>query len=138
MVVSAIASTPHDSFPVMNDFPLLRTFHQDFRSHEEVNVDISIVSHGFNVVPLFWREHRKLPRFDKDHLIRLCTVFISVAEIFDRPMHNGKAWVTPLARSFIKMTFELFRQAQFVYSRKALSAYEYNSVGFAASFSLLR
>ena len=64
----------HDSFPVMNDFPLLRTFHQDFRSHEEVNVEISIVSHGFNVVPLFWREHRKLPHFDKDHLIRLCTV----------------------------------------------------------------
>ena len=32
----------------------------------------------------------------------------------------------------------IFRQAQFVYSRKALSAYEYNSVGFAASFSLLR
>lgn len=57
-------------------FLLLRTFHQDFRSHEEVNVEISIVSHGFNVVPLFLREHRKLPRFDKDHLIRLCTVFI--------------------------------------------------------------
>ena len=53
--------------------------------------------HGFNVVPLFWREHRKLPRFDKDHLIRLCTVFISVAEIFDRPMHNGKAWVNPIS-----------------------------------------
>ncbi|HBA7306222.1 TPA: transposase, partial [Escherichia coli] len=109
----------HDSFPVMNDFPLLRTFHQDFRSHEEVNVEISIVSHGFNVVPLFWREHRKLPRFDKDHLIRLCTVFISVAEIFDRPMHNGKAWVNPRARSFIKMTFEYSgRRSLFIPERR--------------------
>ncbi|EKW77830.1 transposase like domain protein, partial [Escherichia coli 97.1742] len=35
----------------MNDFPLLRTFHQDFRSHEEVNVEISIVSHGFTTYP---------------------------------------------------------------------------------------
>lgn len=51
----------HDSFPVMNDFPLLRAFHQDFRSNEEVNVEISIVSHGFNVVPLFWRNTANCP-----------------------------------------------------------------------------
>ncbi|EFZ66120.1 hypothetical protein ECP030529315_1986 [Escherichia coli p0305293.15] len=46
-------------------------------------------------------------------------MFISVAEIFDRPMHNGKAWVNPRARSFIKMTFEYSgRRSLFIPERR--------------------